>query len=171
MHLIISFISASHGARCWDKSEVTQTQIIYPETPGPGLYWDVFPSNNVRQTVVNAMKDARMTNSRGLEEWGLLPAEGMEEVILVLLEVSLGGWDWVCRQRGGEDKEHPRGHFITSSSGGDMSAFVSVSGRGQERGLRERRKVRTSPTGGYNLSGHCRDGDGRELLHSQEEIW
>lgn len=112
-----------------------------------------------------------MINSRGLEEWGLFLVEGMEEVILVLLEVSLGGWDWVCRQRGGEDKEYFRGYFIISFSGGDMFVFVSVSGRGQERGLRERRKVRISFIGGYNLSGYCRDGDGRELLYFQEEIW
>ena len=48
--------------------------------------------------MVNAMKESQMTNSRSMGQWALLPAEGTEEVVLVILDVGLGGHDWACRQ-------------------------------------------------------------------------
>ena len=44
-----------------------------------------------------------MTNSRGAEEWGVLQAKGTWEVML-LIEVCLGGWDWVCGPGDGTPK-------------------------------------------------------------------
>ena len=48
--------------------------------------------------MVNVMKESQMTNSRSAGQWALLPAEGMEEVVLATLDIGLGGQDWVCRQ-------------------------------------------------------------------------
>lgn len=70
----------------------------------------------------------RGLNGKHLEEWRLLETKRMEEIMLVILEVNWRGRIGPAdrEMQGLGSIEHLQCHFPTSSSGGHMSAFVSV---------------------------------------------
>lgn len=104
------------------------TDHTHPDTLSPGAPWDEYLNNNkVRQTDNNVKPESSSNEKQqGLggrrRSRGFLPAEAMQEGSVSAISHQLGRQDWVCRQTDGRTK-HARGHWITSSGGGDRPAL------------------------------------------------